>query len=61
MSTDSLFDAISPAAPLAERLRPKNIDEVMGQSHLLGPGRPLRLAFQSCGGHPGSARPRWRG
>jgi putative ATPase len=47
MSTDSLFDAISPAAPLAERLRPKNIDEVMGQSHLLGPGRPLRLAFQS--------------
>jgi putative ATPase len=34
-------------APLAETLRPKNLDEVMGQSHLLGEGMPLRLAFQS--------------
>jgi len=33
--------------PLPERLRPKTIDEVVGQSHLLGPGRPLRLAFES--------------
>ncbi len=47
MPIGSLFDAPSPAAPLAERLRPKNIDEVIGQSHLLGEGRPLRLAFQS--------------
>ena len=47
MSSDSLFEAPVPAAPLAERLRPKNIDEVIGQSHLLGEGRPLRLAFQS--------------
>jgi len=47
MSTGNLFDATPPAAPLAERLRPKTIDEVIGQSHLLGPGRPLRLAFQS--------------
>jgi len=46
-SQDNLFDAIPLAAPLAERLRPKNIDEVMGQSHLLGEGGPLRLAFQS--------------
>src|SRR4030067_2089687 len=44
---DTLFDLISPAAPLAERLRPKHIDEVIGQSHLLGEGRPLRLAFES--------------
>ncbi|MEO6422837.1 MAG: replication-associated recombination protein A [Candidatus Nitrotoga sp.] len=44
---DSLFDHPAPAAPLAERLRPKSIDEVIGQSHLLGPGRPLRLAFES--------------
>jgi len=44
---DSLFDSPSPAAPLAERLRPKDIDEVFGQSHLLGPGRPLRMAFAS--------------
>ena len=42
-----LFSTNPPAAPLAERLRPKHIDEVIGQSHLLGAGRPLRLAFQS--------------
>jgi putative ATPase len=42
-----LFTPNSPAAPLAERLRPKHIDEVIGQSHLLGPGRPLRMAFAS--------------
>ena len=34
-------------APLAELLRPANIDEVIGQTHLLGPGKPLRLAFES--------------
>ncbi len=44
---DSLFDAPAPAAPLAERLRPGHLNEVIGQSHLLGPGRPLRLAFES--------------
>jgi len=42
-----LFAANQPAAPLAERLRPKHVDEVIGQSHLLGEGKPLRLAFQS--------------
>ncbi|MFZ2161685.1 MAG: replication-associated recombination protein A [Sideroxyarcus sp.] len=42
-----LFPPNQPAAPLAERLRPKTIDEVIGQSHLLGEGKPLRLAFQS--------------
>lgn len=47
MSTSSLFDSPSPAAPLAERLRPKHIDEVIGQSHLLGSGKPLQLAFTS--------------
>lgn len=45
--THSLFAENVPAAPLAERLRPRHIDEVIGQSHLLGPGRPLRLAFES--------------
>ena len=34
-------------APLAERLRPKTLDEVIGQQHLLGPGKPLRTAFES--------------
>ena len=47
MPTNNLFDLPSPSAPLAERLRPKHIDEVVGQSHLLGEGKPLRLAFQS--------------
>ena len=42
-----LFEPVSPQAPLAEQLRPKALDEVVGQSHLLGEGKPLRLAFTS--------------
>ncbi|MBI1889628.1 MAG: replication-associated recombination protein A [Burkholderiales bacterium] len=33
--------------PLAERMRPQMLDEVIGQQHLLGPGKPLRVAFES--------------
>lgn len=33
--------------PLAERLRPRTLGDVIGQQHLLGPGMPLRLAFES--------------
>lgn len=33
--------------PLAERLRPQHLDELIGQQHLLGAGKPLRLAFES--------------
>ena len=44
---DSLFEATAPDAPLAELLRPKTLAEVVGQSHLLGPRKPLRLAFES--------------
>jgi putative ATPase len=46
---ESLFaeQSPSPAAPLAERLRPRTLAEVIGQPHLLGPGRPLRVAFES--------------
>ncbi len=36
-----------PAAPLAERLRPRHLDEVIGQPQLLGPGQPLRVAFET--------------
>ncbi len=51
----SLFDDDAPAppaapaddAPLAERLRPRVLDEVIGQAHLIGPGKPLRVAFDS--------------
>ena len=35
------------AVPLAERLRPTSLDEVIGQQHLLGSGKPLRVAFES--------------
>ncbi|MBS0428755.1 MAG: replication-associated recombination protein A [Proteobacteria bacterium] len=34
-------------SPLAERLRPRSLGEVIGQQHLLGPGMPLRIAFES--------------
>jgi putative ATPase len=33
--------------PLAERLRPRTLGDVVGQQHLLGPGMPLRIAFES--------------
>jgi putative ATPase len=37
----------SIAIPLAERLRPQTLGEVIGQQHLLGDGMPLRIAFES--------------
>ncbi len=48
-SDNDLFNgaAAGANAPLAERLRPRNIDEVIGQSHLLGPDKPLRVAFEA--------------
>ena len=46
--TDDLFGPNEPVGvPLAERLRPKTLDEVFGQQHLLGPGKPLRLAIEA--------------
>jgi len=54
MSTQDLFQSDTPEpardgphAPLAERLRPRTLADVVGQTHLLGPGKPLRLAFDS--------------
>ena len=41
-----------PAAPLAERLRPHTLDDVVGQQHLIGAGKPLRVAVE--GGQPHS-------
>jgi putative ATPase len=58
-SQDSLFEdppapdptpAVAPpmpGAPLAERLRPHTLAQVIGQQHLLAPGRPLRAALES--------------
>ncbi len=45
-------DALARRAPLAERLRPKDLDGVVGQEHLTGPGRPLRRAVD--GGRVGA-------
>src|SRR6202521_1976693 len=42
-----LFTVANPAAPLAERLRPKTVAEVIGQRHLLAEGKPLAVAFAS--------------
>jgi hypothetical protein len=54
--------------PLAERLRPRTLSEVIGQQHLLGPGMPLRWRSSrasrtaaSCGGRRAWARPPSRG
>ncbi len=45
--TADLFGKAEPVAPLADALRPKSLDEVVGQQHLIGPGKPLRLAFDT--------------
>jgi putative ATPase len=39
--------ALPASTPLAERLRPHSLGEVIGQQHLLGEGMPLRIAFES--------------
>jgi putative ATPase len=44
---NDLFASQQPRAPLADRLRPRTFEEVVGQSHLLAAGKPLRLAFES--------------
>ncbi len=38
---------VAPHVPLAERLRPRRLGEVIGQQHLLGEGQALRVAFES--------------
>ena len=45
------MENLIPDAPLAERLRPQTLDEVIGQAHLLGPGKPLRIAFETAKPH----------
>jgi putative ATPase len=47
LSATDLFSAPPRHAPLAEQMRPRTLDEVIGQTHLLGAGKPLRLAFAS--------------
>src|SRR6516165_5916712 len=40
-------DRLAQKAPLAARLRPQSLDEVVGQQHLLGKGKPLRVLIES--------------
>jgi len=52
MSDDDLFAAAADEqrrarAPLAARLRPRTLDDVVGQDHLVGPGKPLRALVES--------------
>jgi len=51
MSGETLFDSaaadrLRERAPLAARIRPRSLDEVVGQEHLVGVGRPLRLLVE---------------
>jgi putative ATPase len=47
----SLFDTTPPSnpgkRPLAERMRPETFEEFVGQEHILGPGKPLRVLIES--------------
>ncbi|MGD0831140.1 MAG: replication-associated recombination protein A [Terracidiphilus sp.] len=38
--------ALRTGAPLAERMRPRSLDELSGQEHLVGPGKPLRVQIE---------------
>src|SRR4051812_43651690 len=49
---DDLFsnaaeEALASSAPLAARLRPRTLDDIVGQEHLLGPGEPLRTLVEA--------------
>jgi len=62
--SDGLFEAApGPAGPLADRMRPRTLDEFVGQEHIVGPGRLLRRAIQRdrlssiiLAGPPGSGK-----
>ena len=45
-STGSLFAGSAPAAPLAARMRPRTLNEFVGQESVLAPGKPLREAIE---------------
>ena len=52
MAGDDLFsgaaqERLATRAPLAARLRPHTLDEIIGQEHLVGPGAPLRALIES--------------
>jgi putative ATPase len=44
---ERLDDTVRPDAPLADRIRPRALEEILGQEEVLGPGKPLRRAIES--------------
>lgn len=48
---NDLFQNNAPLPPLAERMRPQNLDDMVGQNHLIGKGKPLRMALESGAPH----------
>src|SRR5438270_3378258 len=43
----ALQDRLARQAPLAARMRPRSLDDVVGQEHLVGPGKPLRSLIEA--------------
>lgn len=43
----SVDDQLARRAPLADRLRPRSLDDIVGQDHLIGPGQPLRVLIEA--------------
>ena len=46
-ASDAEETGVDPGAPLAARMRPRSLDEYLGQQHILGPGKLLRRAIES--------------
>ena len=65
--THSMNDRMRETAPLAARMRPRNLDEMVGQQHIIGEGRLLRRAIDAdrlfssilCSARLARAKPPW--
>src|SRR3954469_7679775 len=44
--TPKLPEAVDKSRPLADRMRPRTLDEFVGQEHILAPGKPLRVQIE---------------
>src|SRR5512142_1201258 len=45
-STPNLPEPVDQGRPLADRMRPRTLDEFVGQEHILAPGKPLRMQIE---------------
>ena len=65
----AMQEDLNREAPLAARMRPRTLDEFVGQEHIIGEGKLLRRAIEPTGcsprsfspARPAPARPPWRG